>query len=345
LGEEKMIKRQLFFNFFKILPACFILLCAGGCSNDSQQSDPLTRLIIPDKYNSRIVSITGMNPSADQWIEVSASDLNYTSDDQFRPNDVDYDSSGRIYILNSRYDEESIICYDNISDTTGELIITGLHVQALAIDKTSDIMYFSTRESPSKIYRKNLSSTDAATALSINPGDRLFQGVFPDGEGNLFAAHESSATSGYCKINISDGAILKEALVDDEYRVFDITVKNGNVYGTVFETQYTPPRDYTRNLIIRYDINLENRKDIHKSSVSDTHLYGPHYFVTSTDEKRLYVIDENYFKIYPSDLDENEMNRIVAINAVREDEDWEIFNSSMIDSDPPKDPFKFYLSC
>jgi len=366
LMEGNMINKHLFLTLFCFLMFGAVFIAFTGCDGSSEGSKASVKMIIPDYYNSRIVSIEGMNPTADKWIEVKGNafdnydytfgehDENYYNNsynDDFTPSDVDYDSSGKIYIANSSTSGTGgIIRIDDMSDTSGEDIIKDVSVNGLAIDKTINVMYYSTRETLSKIYQKNLNNSDDPVEINtehITENPIYFNGICPDGEGSLFVSYTSNQNDGFYKIRISDGTILAgtETKLEAGKKAYDITVQNGFVYGITFQGTGGADADYTQNKIIKFNMNLEKISEFHKSKVSNKHFYGPRRFITTTDKTSLYIIDENYIGISPELYKEYGMNRIIAINAIKEDEDWKIFNPSMIDTTPQKDPFEFYMFC
>ena len=121
------------------------------------------RLVIPDYANTttgpriiQIDDITGAN-----WQELKGTDINFASDSEFLPYDIDYDSNGRIYIANNYSSTGStrLVRLDSFQDTAYEEIVSeldtgGSGVSCVAVDRVNNYVYYSSAFSP--IRRKNL---------------------------------------------------------------------------------------------------------------------------------------------------------------------------------------------
>ncbi|MCD6396832.1 MAG: hypothetical protein J7L71_04790, partial [Spirochaetaceae bacterium] len=58
-----------------------------------------TKIIVPDTYNNRLVQIDDMSGTG--WVTAKGSDLGFSNDYDFIPNDIVLDQNGNIYIANN----------------------------------------------------------------------------------------------------------------------------------------------------------------------------------------------------------------------------------------------------
>ncbi|OHD71743.1 MAG: hypothetical protein A2W19_15475 [Spirochaetes bacterium RBG_16_49_21] len=117
-----------------------------------------TKIVVPDYYNNRIVTIDSMTGA--NWN--ARATLGSTSVTQ--PTDVSFDARGRIYIsLNST---NGVIRADNSNGTNATPAFGAGGLQTIAVDRTNNILYYA---SSGALYKNSLDGTNEQSLLNFAP--------------------------------------------------------------------------------------------------------------------------------------------------------------------------------
>ncbi len=331
-----------------------VFLILSSCSSDggggsSESSYPSASLVIPDSDAGKVISVNTIKPGPVVWREFTGADIGSDSYG-FKPSDIFIDNMDNIYVSSTGNGLSGIFSISSIDSPSKQMIIDGYAVDAFTIDTVYGIYYYTLNDYIGKVFKApmNGSGPDSAVAgIEMLPGyrDNKFNGMCLDDDSHLYLAYEPAgpgASSGFCRISLTDGSLLGSYTLPSGQCAKDITILNGKIYGSVFEQRGgSPVFDYKNNRIICFDASLNVIQEISSSNISDKHFYGPSRFLPADDSRWLYVIDENTMVPF-SDENKYLMNRIVAIDTRRE-EDFVIFNPS--EAVPEHDPFYFYMHC
>ncbi len=250
------------------------------------------KLIIPDYSNNRIVQFDDMTTGTG-WKETQ---LGLGS--AFLPNDIDFDSKGRIYIVNNiPSGAAKILRINSIASTTYETIVpdtgvTSEAVTAIAVDRDNNLIYFA---DSFQLYRCDLNGgsvksdyTMVATSMSSMPIE-FIRGLAINENNILFIAWGSGYFTSYDPNQGTTGAELNtlyySASTNEE--AWDMVCVSSYIYGAFFDI---PGGSY---IIYRFSLNAGNQL-VQDGTPYSTSLYGPHRFI-STLATDIIFIDENSF--------------------------------------------------
>ncbi len=246
-----------------------------------------TKVLIPDTWNNRVAQIDEFptTVSSTGW---TVFDYNYMLpldntwiDFDFLPNDVDYDSLGRIYIANNsnNTDRDVIIRADSISG--GNVIAfgangSGFGYEAIAIDRVNNVIYKAKYNVLSKC---NLDGSND-TALATTTGITSIYGLAVDSSGLLYITYGASTPQ---FIGIYDPATDS---------IPTSTMITGNPKGILIKPPYvyvTNPNGGNGYQIKRFTTDLSTSTSNGDSTTSATStpglFYGPGNFLAKDNDK------------------------------------------------------------
>jgi hypothetical protein len=289
-----------------------------------------TKIVIPDWYNSRMVQIDDMNGT--NWTpRTSISGIT-----QFRPYDIDFDSSGKIYIANNRggsamgdncvislddFNSNNIYLYPSAS-VRGSAPFYDYGVVAIAVDRINNYVYYALSPFGTPyLFRAVLGDNTTHMGLTIS-GITAIRGLAVDNTGILYIAGESgSSVPTVFQYNPTDqlvtGTYLTNLLMP-----WDILIKNDYLY----ISDYDKINPYDSSKIVQLSLNLIFINQF--GTAGSSTFYGPHRFLAILNN-RFYLIDEN-------EDTTSETERIIA---------FDTFNSTINTFDPSmvgQSPFSFY---
>jgi hypothetical protein len=270
-----------------------------------------TKIIIPDYQNSRVVQINNITGAG--WIEISMN----------QPYDVDFDSSGRIYISNNN----RINRMNGIEGTSVDYkFFDAANYQAIAIDRTNNFIYYY-RNSTQLLYRDSLVETpepSVQTPLPL-PGITFtnIRGLAVDDYGSLYIAATISEGNRVIKYNPTTTEISQYS--NDLLLSWDVIVKNGNLYVADYDNV-----SFNSSKIIQLSLDLNYSAQLGTAGASP--FYGPHRFLAILNN-RFYLIDEC------EDWSVSDTERIVAFDNFSSIQ--ETFNPLMVE----ESIFNFYGAC
>lgn len=259
-----------------------------------------TKIVIPDYYNNRIVQIDNISGSG--WIEKNVS----------YPYDIDFDSSGRIFIAHNN----EILRMDDINDTFEILYNEDFSYTSIAIDKNKDIMYYSPTSS---LFKNNLNGTDQEE-LGINTNANTsyqimdIRGMDVDQNGKLYIAGASNTEADTIfRYNPDNESV--ETINNNPaylYNPWDIIVKGDYVYVANYDS------DGSNNKITRFNLDLSNPIVLNKKPDASDQFYGPWRFVAILN-KKIFIADDGH--------DSPNIDRIIAFDDIN-GTNWTTYGSS-----------------
>ena len=285
-----------------------------------------TKIVIPDATSYRIVQIddiTGTNPISS---DITALNLSSISISTFSPYDVDFDSAGRIYVVN--YDSSTssaVIRIDNVQDTAPETAggTSASNLTAITIDRNNNLIYYA---SAATLYRNNLTNT---AETSQTPGVSNILGLAVDDSGMLYIA---------CNIAGIGNVIAY-------YNPVSQSISGTYVIstGTPWDVLYKPPYVYAanfqggnNNLILRLDTALTSATGYGTQvTVSDTAegaIYGPRRFVAILNRK-ITIVD---------DYQSGWLDKLISIDDITGTINWATFGDNTSSANTE---FNFYTYC
>lgn len=285
-----------------------------------------TKLVIPDNDNNRLVQIDDMSGSG--WKEIINSDIGCPIN--IDPNDVDFDSQGRIYIAidTASSTDPFIIRIDNLDAVTYTTIIMGKATPCVALtaDRKNGYLYYATSM---ELYRCNFDGTNDTNLTTA--GIAAIQGLAVDQNGYLYIA--DYAGNNIIKYDPINQITVETSTSTNLNAPWDILVKDDYIY----VANYAGADDFK---IIRFDQNLGSELGFGKAAVDylDTapnHFQGPHRFIAILN-KKFYLIDEEE----SSPLGQEDVEKIVAFDDELSSS-WEAFDPSSIG----QTAFGFYHWC
>ncbi len=249
-----------------------------------------TKLIVPDATGNRLLQFDDISGSGQKTR--TGPDIGFAG--TFLPYDVDFDSLGRIYIACNWVvtGGSRVIRIDNMDATSNTFIVedpsTMAGVNALAIDRVNDLIYFSAGNPiPNELYKWDVAGS-VRTLLTIT-GIGKIQGLDVDENGILYIAGEDGSTND---------------------RVFRYDPVAQNVTGQYIATSLDPwdvivktPYLYVANItvvsgtsILQLDMNLQFVQgygdNITGTNTSPGQFYGAHRFIAILN-KKLTIVDDD----------------------------------------------------
>ncbi len=138
-----------------------------------------TKIVVPDYQNSRLVILNNINSLS--WIVKTYGIM--------RPYDLDYDSRGRIYVVNDQVN--FMMRFDNSNlDNPQQINFSIDSLTNVAIDRKNDIIYFA---NSGNLYKAKLGSS-VALLMTTNPPLTLINGIDVAPDGTLYILGEETGT-------------------------------------------------------------------------------------------------------------------------------------------------------
>ena len=244
-----------------------------------------TKLVIPDNVNGRVVQIDDISGS-DADINATWIDTNFGLAN-FEPQDIDFDSRGRIYIAANHGAASTtyqVIRVDDINGTpyTG-FADPGSTIYAVTVDRKNSLVYYATS---TDLYR-----SDYDGGSVVGPFNNLgvifnIRGLVIDNNGIIYIAWSSGME---CAVSAYDPGT--ETILDTYYGTsalyeygWDVMVKPPYIYAAIDEGSLG------QNRIIRF--TFEGGTLIERG-IYTTSLLGPHRFIAPL-RSRIYFADDNF---------------------------------------------------
>lgn len=281
-----------------------------------------TKLVIPDRYNFRLVMMDGVNGA--NTITKINSDLGITS--TIYPYDIDFDARGRIYFSNNIGTTGGIYQMETINSTVAagtcvKIASSTTGVSYIAIDRKRNILYYIDEISSNNLVKYDLDTGTSQTLItgstSLSPAN-----VCVDEEsGYLYISYSVIGAASYRFIREYDPVSASWTGVSSpnlSVLPFDILVKDGYLYESFVSS----------GQIVKMSLDLTTTIGTLTESGSNAFL-GPHMFLAVTNRK-LFVVDEDENDII------NTNERVVSFNGI-DGSGWE--------ATATPGTFVFYSSC
>ncbi len=280
-----------------------------------------TKIVIPDRTNSRIVQIDDIIGSG--WTELTDSEAvaltivggDFTSNTQFRPYDVDIDSLGRIYIANNYpvSGPPRLIRIDNIESTSADLVVGDITngVVALSIDRDNDYVYYAIDNA---IYRNDYDGTSEQTLTIASPpiASNSIRGLAVDDNGIVYIA--CNIDSGPAVLRGTPGTTtlnITHTYTTNLNTPWDVMVKSSYVYVADFYSD-SGSHQTGNDKIIQLTTTLQHQDELTvnpANPIPSERFYGPHGFAAILNN-RFYIIDDGGYSGY------NNYGRIVMFDDI-----------------------------
>ncbi len=289
------------------------------------------KLVLPDFENGRIIQMGDITGTG--YAFRYGSDIGLGVTFTFRPYDVDFDNTGRIYIANYFFGpaEDTVIRLENINDTAPLVIDSGVNqqVRSLAIDRQNSILYFAT----DTVLRKSGLDGTGIQTLDISSGVEpitSITGMDVDADGMLYITGETGAgipiprLFRYDPVNEAVVASTGEAL-PAETEPWDVVVNGGVIYVANFTgNDGELITSYTRSLAFlagygEYAPSTDTNKGM---------FYGPRRFA-ATINRKLTIID---------DSDTGDYDKLISMDNIA-GTGWQTFPEG---NDSGQEYFQFY---
>jgi len=142
-----------------------------------------TKLVISDQLGSRLVQVNDITGSG--WLSRTANDgIN-------APTDIDFDSSGRIFMASNG---GGILVIDNLTDMNITPFGSGRLHYTIAIDRINHYAYYMTQTGP--LYKTNIDDQQDETTFAVSGeigGNFNTSGIAVDDEGYVYITDRSSS--------------------------------------------------------------------------------------------------------------------------------------------------------
>jgi len=203
-----------------------------------------TKIIVPDRDNSRLVQITNMN--GDNRITLNGSQLSTLgfSDSNFNPKDIDFDTNGFIYVANNiTATYNGVYMFTSLLDLAPVQILSVSNsmddgMKAVAIDRKNERVYglFKPYMNSDVVFYNSLTGTPG-TGIQFNFITTTFEniwGIAVDNEGNVYLSGQRMNSEPVIeKFSIDGGnSIQSYAPVGLMEPVIDITILNKVLYAS-----------------------------------------------------------------------------------------------------------------
>ena len=293
-----------------------------------------TKIIIPDYMNQRIVQIDDM--SGTNWSTRYRTDIGYTTASTFYPQDIDFDSRGRIYIANDTSESAGayqVVIIDNITSTTSTLIIPSNSngMDAMTIDRNNDFIYY---VQGTTIFRTNLDGT-GSTSRSLSASIGLIRGMTIDYQGQLYIVGNNALGSpGIFVYNYTTSTIVNSvtnATVTSLSTPYHLLIKSPYLYVVNPSTTGSNNQILQLNLVTLQFIQGYGTYSL--ASTTQGNFYGPRHFVAVLN-KKIYLIDEG--------PDNTLTSKLIAMDDIN-GTNWETYGTYGFSTTPGE--FNFYFYC
>lgn len=293
-----------------------------------------TKFIVPDEKNYRIIQIDDI--SGNGWVSKTGTDLNLTSISiaNFMPNDIDFDSRGRIYIANGTGNaaDDYVIRIDDITDTNPEaIIVQGLPIQSLTVDRNNSYLYYATS---SLLYRSTLEGTGNVNLTITNGVDQIqtIRGMSVDADGILYIAGVNTEPAQRVFKYNPTSQNVDASYSSNLNSPCDTLIKDGTLY-----VANTSAADGYKILQLNRSLQLSGQYGNQSASADSVpgNFYGPKMFIAILN-RNIYFIDEGSIN-EPSGF---EGDRLVEMEDIL-GSSWQTFGSTGVGDDQ----FRFYWAC
>ncbi len=299
-----------------------------------------TKIVIPDYQNQRIVQIDNM--TVPNWQQRLGSNISYTG--TFRPQDVDFDSQGRIFIANDTpgsAGEYIILRVDDITAITFTPIIPGnaTGLDAMAIDRNNNYIHYSvTNGVIVYLYRTNLDGA-GSSLTNMSASIKSLRGMAVDSQGLLYIAGTTNP-SGLPAI-----FVCNPTNPAPPYHVIINSVTNATItslstpYHVLIKSPYlyvvNPSTSGSNNQILQLNMStlqlIQGYGNYSLVSTTQGNFYGPRHFVAVLNRK-ITLIDEG--------PDNTETSKLISMDDIN-GTNWEPFGSYGTGTNQ----FNFYFYC
>lgn len=198
-----------------------------------------TKIIVPDANNHRLVQIDDISGSS--WSVLYGSDIStfLNTDINFYPSDVDFDSSGNIYVANGNPTYGGIYQFFSINYTEPiSVLSTGSGYKVVAVDRKNNIVY-GVEDSNNTVHYKNMNTNMDG---SFTSGIAYILGMAVDEMGYIYLSGDDSGNTAfliekYKSIGTemvdsfsdwSPTGVAGDCVVYDDYLY--VTSDDGNIY-------------------------------------------------------------------------------------------------------------------
>lgn len=322
-----------------------MLGCSGTSSSSSSSDDDEEEtedvipelLLIPDYNNNRFVYVDDMSGAG--WNAIDYSTVGLSAMLDFRPYDVEADSSGRIYIANNYGNtggaRNTVFRMDDMAGTNlidfGTLAANN-GIEALAVDRTRDLVFYYYNDGSPNLYKANLDGTGAVALSNLTGTVGNVYGMDIDSASNVLflAGRNGAGAPRVFRYDVSTETVTHQYstnLVDPR----DVVVKGDSV----FVANRSGANGFK---ILKLDkatiTTLEGSYGDGASSEnrSQGNFYNPWRFLAIRKETGLYIVDDtdspdNYEKlIFMADISGT---------------NWDTFKAQ----DVGESKFDFYIEC
>ncbi len=182
-----------------------------------------TKIVIPDHFNYRLIMIDDMAGTG--WSTGDLGMAAYT----LAPDDISFDSSGRIYVANDST-APSVIRSDDING--GNKISFGPNsVMSVTVDRQRSILYYATA---TVLYRNNLDGTNQQQYMDISPITSI-RSLEVAADGKLVIGGQASTTRALFLFNptvnpATENGYLAQSSGGNLQNAYDLLVKGNEVY-------------------------------------------------------------------------------------------------------------------
>ena len=269
-----------------------------------------TKIVFPDHFNYDLYMISDMTGTDVISSDTTTFTPDLTNSYYFYPHDVDYDMIGRIYVstdetyyLSLYQTGSAIYCLNSIS-SAGTMLnlgdLTYSAMSAIAVDRNSGILYFSTG---STLNSYNISTEEITLDYNINgfdPQNDTISGIAADNDSILYIVINNNAPSHRAiKYNPSTETVVSTySNLNDPT---DVMYQDASIYISDLGNGET-----TYNRIVQ--LNSQNMSFTGEyAPTGDTVLYGPKRFLAVRPDEILFIDEEDMI---------NGTDRIVSINDI-----------------------------
>jgi hypothetical protein len=236
-----------------------------------------TKIVIPDCNNWRIVQLSSLNPATADWQQYQLVG--------FFPIDVDFDSKGRIVVVNNAGTNQITILDDY---TTSHLTLNAGTLTSTAVDRENHYFYFSNNTT---VFRYQYSTDEirlqATTIGSRIPDPRIaaIRGMAVDEFGLLYLVCSLNNEWHVAKYDYDNNIFTLGPLLQSPW---DVIVKGNYVYVTCSGTPALVKvnRNMDPASIVNYGQAAANNTDN-----TPGHFHGPRNFLAIMN-KKFYIVDD-----------------------------------------------------
>lgn len=183
-----------------------------------------TKIVIPDAYNYRVVTID--NFSITHWNPITS----LSGVTTLFPYDISYDSRGRIYIANNS--TQGVIRVDNSNGSNVKIFSPSpSNVLTIAVDRKNNIVYYATSTA---LYKNTLDGTNQLSLTSFAP-IYYINGIEVNTNGMLFIVGTNLSGTAYVILynpnaNSGSGAMLTQYGPGNLSQPWDVINYPPNIY-------------------------------------------------------------------------------------------------------------------